>query len=82
MIHRRLAHLLILAAAFIVSVLSVSNLMPLLLEVITEGLNFTDGSLIVGYLVAGTVAVATLARDMYRLDKKAGRIRNKVGWFE
>ncbi len=80
--HRRLAHLLILAAAFIVSVLSVSNLMPLLLEVVTEGLNFTDGLLIVGCLVAGIGAVATLARDMYRLDKKAGRIRNRVGWFE
>jgi hypothetical protein len=75
-------HFVLVGAAFIVSVLSVSNLMPLLFDVVTKGISLTEGLLIAGYLIASTVAIAILARDMYRLDKKAGRIRNRVRWFE
>ena len=78
----RVGRLLLLAVAFVVSILSVSNLMPLLVQVATNGLNLLTGILIAGNLFAGVVAVAVLAKAMYRLDKKAGRIRNKVGWFE
>jgi len=78
----RVGRLLLLSVAFVVSILSVSNLMPLLVQVATNGLNLLMGILIAGNLFAGVVAVAVLAKAMYRLDKKAGRIRNKVGWFE
>lgn len=78
----RAARFLLLAAAFVASVLSVSNLMPLLLQVASQGLNLVNGLLIAVNLLVGVGAVAVLAKAMYRLDKKAGRIRNKVGWFE
>ena len=78
----RAGRLILLAAAFVLSVLSVSNLMPLFLQVVTKGFTVMDGLLNAGNLIVGAVAVAILARAMYRLDKKAGRIRNKVGWFE
>jgi hypothetical protein len=78
----RAGRLMLLAIAFVLSVLSVSNLMPLFLQVVTKGFTVMDGLLISGNLFVGVVAVAILARAMYRLDKKAGRIRNKVGWFE
>ena len=68
--------------AFIVSIYAVSNLMPLLLHAATRGLGSTDGVWIVGYSIALTVAILILARGIYRLDKRAGRIQNKVGWFE
>jgi hypothetical protein len=71
-----------LAVAFIVSIIAVSNLMPLLLHAVTRGLSLADGFLIAGYLLAGSIAIATLARAVYRLDRRAGRIRNKVRWFE
>jgi hypothetical protein len=73
---------MLLAIAFVLSVLSVSNLIPLFLQVVTKGFTFTDGLLIAGNLIVGALAVTVLARAMYRLDKKAGRIRNKIGWFE
>jgi hypothetical protein len=78
----RTGRLLLLALAFGVSVFALSNLMPLLLQVATKGFTILDGLLIAGNLFVGSVAVAFLAKAMYRLDKKAGRIRNKVGWFE
>ena len=68
--------------AFIVSIYTVSNLMPLLLHAATRGFGSVDGLWIVGYSIALTVAILILARGIYRLDKRAGRIRNKVGWFE
>jgi hypothetical protein len=77
-----MGHVLLLAAAFIVSVLALSNLMPLLFQIAIEGFTIWDGFLVAGYLLAGTLAVAILARAMYRLDKRAGRIRNRVKWFE
>jgi hypothetical protein len=78
----RTGRLLLLALAFVLSVLSVSNLMPLLLQAATKGLTILNGLLIVGNLLVGIVAVAILAKAMYRLDKKAGRIQNRVEWFE
>lgn len=75
-------HLLLLAAAFVVSTYAVSNLMPLLLHAAGDGFNASDVALIAGDLAAGIASVTFLAREVYRLDKRAGRIRNRVGWFE
>lgn len=79
---RRGVHLLFLAVAFIVSTYAVSNLMPLLLHVASAGLNAWDTILIGGDLIASIVSIAFLARAIYKIDKRAGRIRNRVGWFE
>jgi hypothetical protein len=79
---RLVGNVLLLASAFIVSVLSVSNLLPLLLYVTIKGMTMWDGLLLAGDLCAGTLAVAVLARAVYRLDRKAGRIRNRIRWFE
>ena len=78
----RVGHVLLLAGAFIVSMLCVSNLMPLLFLTLTSGVTIARGLLIGGYLIAGIVAIAILARAMYRLDKRAGRIKNRIQWFE
>ena len=75
-------HFLLFAVAFVISVYSVSNLIPLLLEVATSGLTVADGVSIIVYLLVGFVSICVLARTIYRLDKKAGRVRNKIGWFE
>lgn len=69
-------------AAFVVSTYAVSNLMPLLLHALRNGLNATYGVSIAVYAVAMALAILILAREIYRLDRRAGRIRNKVGWFE
>ena len=68
--------------AFVVSIYAVSNLMPLLLHVAIKGLSIIDGLSIAVYLIAGTIAIGILARAIYRLDRRAGRVRNRVGWFE
>ena len=78
----RVGHFLLLAGAFIVSILCISNLMPLLFLTLTSGFTIARGLLIGGYLIAVIIAVMILARDMYRLDKRAGRIKNRIGWFE
>jgi hypothetical protein len=73
---------MLLAIAFTASTISMSNLMPLLLQVATSGLTILDGLLMIGYLSITALCLAVLARAMYRVDKKAGRIRNRVRWFE
>lgn len=78
----RATRFLSLGIAFVVSIYAVSNLMPLLLHVAIKGISITDGLLICANLTAGTIAVAILARAIYRVDRRAGRIRNRVGWFE
>jgi hypothetical protein len=78
----RVVRLPLLAVAFAVSVISVSNLMPLLVQVATNGLNLLSGLLIMWNMLVGIMAVTVLAKAMYQLDKKAGRIRNRVKWFE
>jgi hypothetical protein len=79
---RRMARLFFSAVAFVVGTYVVSNLMPLLLRAAESGLNASAGALIVGDMVAVTVSVTFLAREIYRMDERAGRIRNRVGWFE
>jgi len=78
----RTTHLLILAASFIVSVVSLSNLTTLLFQMAIEGLTIWNGLLGLGYLAAIILTVTILARAMYRLDSRAGRIRNRVKWFD
>jgi len=79
---RRAVHLLSIAMAFVVGTYAVSNLMPLLLDAARNGLNATSTTSIVGNLVAAIASIAFLAREVYRVDQRAGRIRNRVGWFE
>jgi len=79
---RGAVQLLMLAIAFVVSIYAVSNLMPLVLRAVATGLSLAEGFLIAGYLLVGIITIAILARAIYRLDKRAGRIRNKIGWFE
>lgn len=78
----RVVHLMLLAIAFIASTVSVSNLMSLLLQATTIGLTILDGFLMIGYLSVTALCLIVLARAMYRADKRAGRIRNRVRWFE
>jgi uncharacterized membrane protein len=78
----RAAHLLLLGTAFVVSTYAVSNLMPLLLQTLSTGFSLTNTVSIAGYFVATIVSVVFLARAIYRLDQRAGRIRNRVKWFE
>jgi hypothetical protein len=70
------------AAVFIVSLLSVSNLMSLLFQASTEDVTTTESLLLVGYAFVSVVTVAVLARAIYQLDKRAGRIRKRVELFE
>jgi hypothetical protein len=72
----------LLSTAFVVSICAVSNLMPLLLYTAAKGLTPANGMLVMGYFVAGTISIMILARAIYRVDKRAGRIHNRVGWFE
>lgn len=78
----RILQMFLWITAFVVSVYAVSNLMPLLLHVARRGLSFADGLWISGYLLAIGTSMLILARGIYRLDRRAGRVRNKVGWFE
>jgi hypothetical protein len=71
-----------LAFALVVSIYCVSNLMPLLLHVAMKGFSAADGPLIISYLFIDILTVGILARAIYRLDRQAGRIRNKVDLFE
>jgi hypothetical protein len=68
--------------AFVVSVYAFSNLMSLVLEAVGSGLNLVDGALITGYLVITSLAILVLAKEVYRMDQRAGRIRNRIRWFE
>jgi len=76
------AQFILWAIAFLICVYAVSNLLPLLVRAATKGLTLVDGMWIVGCSLAIGVSMVILARGVYRLDKRAGRIRNKVGWFE
>ena len=78
----RLLHFLIWIVAFLVSIYAVSNLMPLLLHVARRGLSFADSLWITAYSLAIGASMLILARGIYRLDRRSGRVQNKVGWFE
>jgi hypothetical protein len=77
-----LARFLFHVVVFIVSVFCVSNMMALLLQAATEGITITDGLLTAGYALVSAATIVVLARAIYQLDRKAGRIRNRVGLFE
>ena len=75
-------HFLQFMVAFIISVYSVSSLMPLLLQTALRGLSLAGGISIIAYLLVASLSIGTLARMIYTLDRKAGRVRNRIGWFE
>lgn len=74
--------MLIPVAGFVGSLISVSNLLPLTLHAITRGLGIWDGLLIAGYSTVATLGLAVVGRAIYRVDRKAGRVRNRIRWFE
>jgi len=78
----RLLHLTSSVCAFVISVYAVSNLLPLLLESVRNGLNVQYGISIGANAAATTLSVLILAGEIYRLDRRAGRIHNRVRWFE
>ncbi len=78
----RAVHLTSSVSAFVVSIYAVSNLMPLLLHILRSGLNLQYGTLITVYAAAMTLGILILTGEIYRLDKRAGRVRNKFRWFE
>ena len=79
---RDAVHFLSVGAAFVVSIYAVSNLMPLLLQIAKTGLSLMSAVSAVGYFGATIGSVTLLARAIYRLDQRAGRIRNRVRWLE
>jgi len=78
----RAINLVLLIAALVVSVYSISNLMPLLLKALIKGLNLSEAFWTLLNLLAVVSTILVLARGIYKLDKGAGRIRNRIGWFE
>jgi len=78
----RLPFFLLWIIAFVVSVFAVSNLMPLLLQLALGRFTIATGLSVIGYLIITVMSLLVLAWGIYRLDRRAGRIRNKVGWFE
>jgi hypothetical protein len=78
----RSVHFVASVTAFVIGAYAFSNLMPLVLAAVESGMNLVDGALITGYALATILAILLLAREIYRLDHKAGRIRNRVRCFE
>ena len=68
--------------ASILSLFAISNLMPLLLGAFLDGMSFQCGLAIFIDSVGVSLGVLILAKEMYRLDRRAGRIRNRFRWFE
>ena len=78
----RVLHIASAACAFVISIYAVSNLMPLLFHTVRSGFNLQYGISIAAYATAMTLGILILTLEIYRLDKQAGRIRNRVRWFE
>ena len=66
---------ILFALMLIIATFSVSNTMPLTLHAVMNGLNA------MGYLLVMLISISALARMIYAMDKKTGRIRNKIRWF-
>lgn len=79
---KRVVNFLLMMIALVVGVYSISNLMPLLLKALVRGLNLSEAFRTLVYLIAVVSTILVLARGIYKLDKRAGRIRNRIGWFE
>jgi hypothetical protein len=79
---RKIWNMLIPVAGFVGSLISVSNLLPLALNAIARGLGIWEGLLIAGYSSVCLLGLAVMARAIYRVDRKAGRVRNRIRWFE
>jgi hypothetical protein len=75
-------HVLLLGSVFGLSVFSVSSIFSLLFQVMQEGFTLSSATLLTAYFGAGGLAIVLLARELYLLDRKAGRVRNRVSWFE
>ena len=78
----RVLHLASSASAFMISIYAVSNFMPLLLLTFSSGFNLQHVISLTVYAAAMTIGILVLTWEIYRLDKRAGRIQNRVRWFE
>jgi pilus assembly protein TadC len=65
-----------------ISIYTVSNFMPLLLLTVGSGFNLQHGISLTAYAAAMTLGILILTWEIYRLDKRAGRIQNRVRLFE
>jgi membrane protein implicated in regulation of membrane protease activity len=81
-LRRRLLGFLLLSVTLGLSIFAVSNLMSILLAAAMGRIVLANELLAVAYLLIAVGTIVVLARAIYRVDKQAGRIRNKVGWFE
>jgi len=79
---KRALHGMLLASTLCLSIFAVSNLMSILLTAALGQVSVVNELLAVGYLLTAVGTIFVLARAIYKVDKSAGRIRNKVGWFE
>ena len=78
----RALHGILLASTLGLSILAVSNLMSIILSAALGQISLQNEVLAVVYLLIAIGTVIVLARAIYQVDKRAGRIRNRVGWFE
>jgi len=78
----RILHVILLALTLGLSIFAVSNLFSILLSTALGPISLVNELLAVAYLLTAVGTILVLARAIYRVDKRAGRIRNRVGWFE
>ena len=78
----RVLHGILLVSTLCLSIVAVSNLMSILLSAALGKVSLVNELLAVGYLLTAVGTIFVLARAIYKVDKRAGRIRNTVGWFE
>jgi len=78
----RALHGILLASTLGLSILAVSNLMSIILSAALGQVSVLNELLAVVYLLIAVGTIIVLARAIYQVDKRAGRIRNRVGWFE
>ena len=78
----RVLHVMLLALTLGLSIFAVSNLFSILLSTALGPISLVDELLAFAYLFIAVGTILLLARAIYRVDKRAGRIRNRVGWFE
>jgi len=78
----RVLHVMLLALTLGLSIFAVSNLFSIVLSAALGPVSLVNELLAVGYLFTAVGTILVLARAIYRVDKRAGRIKNRVGWFE
>ncbi|HUK27951.1 MAG TPA: hypothetical protein VLV31_05970 [Candidatus Acidoferrales bacterium] len=78
----RALHGILLATTLGLSIIAVSNLMSIILSAALGQVSLLNEVFAVVYLLVAFGSIIVLARAIYQVDKRAGRIQNRVGWFE